>query len=169
MTTTADQDLNLGRRYREVLAQIPKGVMVVAADGLDGPVGMTATAANALSLDPPLFLVCMRSGSRTLGWLRRRGAFGVSVLREAHRDVSERCAGRAADAVREVCYRRAHGVPVLDDALAWLACRVHAEYPGGDHVIVVGAVTTVSCNAGDPLVWHRSGYRAVTDLTTADG
>ena len=36
------------------------------------------------------------------------------------------------------------GVPVLDDALAWLACDVHELLPGGDHTIGIGAVTARS-------------------------
>ena len=107
----------------------------------------------------------MRHSSRTLRAVREQGAFGVSVLRDRHRAVSEACAGAGAEPA--VAYRREAGVPVIEDALAWLSCRLHAEFPGGDHVIVVGAVTAVSCDAGEPLVWHRSAYRTLIDLEPA--
>jgi 3-hydroxy-9,10-secoandrosta-1,3,5(10)-triene-9,17-dione monooxygenase reductase component len=51
-------------------------------------------------------------------------------------------------------------VPVLDGALAWLACDLEALHPAGDHTIGIGAVTHMDADPeGEPLVWYRGGYR----------
>jgi 3-hydroxy-9,10-secoandrosta-1,3,5(10)-triene-9,17-dione monooxygenase reductase component len=69
--------------YRSVLAELPKGVTIVATLGPDGPVGSTASAVTSLSLDPPLVLNLGRE-SRTLTYLRRSGTFSINILRDRH-------------------------------------------------------------------------------------
>ena len=55
------------------------------------------------------------------------------------------------------------GAALLDQSLAWLECRTHAVYPGGDHSIVVGEVVGVGLGdeSGGALLYHRSAYRAL--------
>ena len=51
---------------------------------------------------------------------------------------------------------------MLDDALAWIACDLHALHPGGDHDIGVGAVTALGAGRpGEPLVFHGGEFRAL--------
>ena len=50
------------------------------------------------------------------------------------------------------------GVPVLDGALAWVACSLTDLLPGGDHTIGIGAVTAAQHRAGEPLIWFRGTY-----------
>jgi 3-hydroxy-9,10-secoandrosta-1,3,5(10)-triene-9,17-dione monooxygenase reductase component len=57
----------------------------------------------------------------------------------------------------------AHGVPVLDDALAWIACDLEALHPAGDHTIGIGRVTHLSADdataaGNDPLLFFRGGF-----------
>jgi flavin reductase (DIM6/NTAB) family NADH-FMN oxidoreductase RutF len=47
---------------------------------------------------------------------------------------------------------------VLDNALAWVDCRLHAEYPAGDHTIFVGEVVAGDAKEGSPLIYYRGGY-----------
>ncbi len=51
------------------------------------------------------------------------------------------------------------GVPVVDGAVAWVACRLRALHDGGDHEIAVGEVFDLGGEGGDPLVFHRGEYR----------
>ncbi len=53
----------------------------------------------------------------------------------------------------------AHGVPVLDDALAWLVCELRELVPAGDHTIGIGEVTEMDAREGEPLVFHRGRLR----------
>src|SRR6185312_7887485 len=43
-----------GERFREVMAQVPTAVCVVAADHADGPAGLSVGSFVSVSLDPPL-------------------------------------------------------------------------------------------------------------------
>ena len=50
-------------------------------------------------------------------------------------------------------------MPVLDRAVAWIACELRELLPGGDHEIGVGTVVATGTGPdGDPLVFHRGGY-----------
>ena len=49
-------------------------------------------------------------------------------------------------------------MPVLDDALAWVACELTELLPGGDHTIGIGAVVAGGASEGEPLVFYRGAY-----------
>lgn len=53
------------------------------------------------------------------------------------------------------------GAPVLEDALAWVDCRLWQHYPGGDHTIFVGEVLVAGTRAGAPLIFYRGGYGGI--------
>jgi flavin reductase (DIM6/NTAB) family NADH-FMN oxidoreductase RutF len=148
--------------YREACACLPAGVCVVTGADREGPCGLTASAVCSLSRRPPLVLVCIDKGSATLPRLLRSGRFAVNVLGAAQHPLAARFADRSpADRFAGVRYRLAHGCPVLDGSLAWLACDVSATYPGGDHTLVVGAVAAIHHGQGEPLVWHARRYRTL--------
>ena len=50
------------------------------------------------------------------------------------------------------------GAPILDDALAWVDCRVHSEHSAGDHTIFVGEVVAGDAKEDSPLLYYRGGY-----------
>ena len=149
------------RRFRETLGAFATGVTVVTATGPSGPAGLTTNAFSSLSLDPPLVLVCFDTTSRTLPVVRESGRFAVNVLRAGQEDIAAVFASRrvASEKFAEVTHAEAHGLPVLDGALAWLACDLRDLIAGGDHTIGVGAVTALDADAaGEPLVFFRGGY-----------
>ena len=65
------------------------GVTIITID-LDGKVhGMTANAFASVSLDPPLVLVCVDQNAHTHAHLHARKRFGINVLVEDQRAISE--------------------------------------------------------------------------------
>ncbi len=59
---------------------------------------------------------------------------------------------------REVAFSDRAGVPILDNALAWMACQTRDIHSGGDHEIFVGEVVELGWHDGDPLLFQRGGY-----------
>jgi flavin reductase (DIM6/NTAB) family NADH-FMN oxidoreductase RutF len=51
------------------------------------------------------------------------------------------------------------GIPLLQDALAHIACNVVAQYSSGDHTIFVGEVESLELKEGEPLLYCRGQYR----------
>src|SRR5690606_41792294 len=102
----------------------------------------SAAGVGSLSMTPPLVLACVEAESVAHPVIRAAGAFEIRVLAADQETLARRFAElEAAEKFRGVGYREAvTGAPVLEDALAWVDCRVWAEYPGGDHTIFVGEV-----------------------------
>ena len=125
---------------------------------------MTANSFASVSLDPPLVLVCVDQNARLLSFLKTQRRFGLSILRDSQQRVSEffaepqqnpaDCAGLG------IRFRWTEsGIPLLEDALAHLACNVVAQYMAGDHTIFIGEVESLETLDGEPLLYLRGQYR----------
>ena len=147
-------------RYRQVIGHFATGVAIVTCNGPDGPTGLTTNALTSVSLEPLLLLVCFDNSSRTLPAVREVRRFAVNVLRAGQEELAAAFASKrmATEKFESVTHTVAHGVPVLDDALAWVACELVELLPGGDHTIGIGSVVAGGASEGEPLVFFRGGY-----------
>ena len=147
--------------FRRIMAHWATGVSVVTTRTSDGkPCGLTASAVCSVSLDPLLVLVCVEKDADTHDCIRSNRFFAINMLRGDAESVARRFA--ASEVERKFAgleFRNERtGSPILRDALAWVDCLLHAEHDGGDHTIFVGAVVAGDADAGDPLLYFRSGY-----------
>jgi flavin reductase (DIM6/NTAB) family NADH-FMN oxidoreductase RutF len=147
--------------YREALARVASGVVIVSARTLERYHGLTATSLVSVSVDPPLVLVSLEHETATLAAVRQTKRFNVSALTRRQEFLAERFAGRAPAVEPEwrgTAHRLgANGVPLLDDCAAWLECEMVEIHPAGDHDICIARVTAAEAGAGDPLIlWDRS-------------
>ncbi|MFC4327469.1 flavin reductase family protein [Streptomyces andamanensis] len=164
--------------FRAAMSRLAAGVVLVTAQEppLDAEdplapvgedVGMTATAFLSVSLDPPLALVSLRTGSRMDDLLAEQPLWAVSVLTGNQRHIAGRFAmkGRISDRLlfADVPHTRGEvsGAPLVDDALATLELRTEQRVPAGDHTLVVGRVLTARLPGADdgPLLYFRGRYR----------
>lgn len=148
-------------QFRRVMGHFAAGVAVVTTLRDDGaPAGLTVSAVCSVSLDPTLVLACVDQASESHGSIRQSGVFAVNVLREGEGETLARRFGTSdADKFRGVGFHTEHtGAPVLDDALAWLDCRVRDAHEAGDHTIFVGEVEAADTREGVPLLYYRGGY-----------
>ncbi|MEV7863153.1 flavin reductase family protein [Streptomyces hirsutus] len=151
---------------RDFYSRLASGVTVVTTRGPDGPVGSTASAVTSLSADPPLLLVCLGTGSRTLAAIEEQGRFAVNLLRQSQRTRAELFAdprAGAAERFAEVDHGTELTVPVLDDTLGWSVCLTEDVRGYGDHCLVVGRIAAVRSAEGRPLLWHDRSFHALAD------
>ena len=141
------------------------GVTIITVD-LDGEVhGMTANAFASVSLDPMLVLVCVDHSTRTHAHLHAKKRFGVNVLCDDQRAISEyyarpeRTHDRAEAEVGARFDRTIHGTPMLHGSLAYLECRLHSSQEAGDHTIFIAEVEEVVVNKVNPLLFFQGKYR----------
>jgi flavin reductase len=161
--------------FRRAMGCFATGVTIITVD-LDGEVhgevrgavhGMTANAFASVSLDPPLVLVCVDKRAITHAHLHEKKRFGINVLSESQRVISEYYANpertheRAETEAGARFNRTTHGTPVLRGALAYLECRLHSAREAGDHTIFIAEVEDVVVKDGDPLLFFRGKYRHV--------
>ena len=154
-------------QFRRAMGCFATGVTVITVDYEGTVQGMTANAFTSVSLDPLLVLVCVAHEARTHSHLHARKRFGINVLSEHQRAISEHYARPDRDpALAEAeagakFDRTAHGTPLLHGALAYLECRLQSAQDAGDHTIFIAEVEDVVVREGRPLLYFQSGYRAI--------
>lgn len=143
------------------MGHLVTGVTVVGTlEGGGHPCGLTASAVASLSLRPPLVLACIDADARSHDCIAASGVFSLNILAADQERLSRHFAsGELETKFDGIRWRtEASGAPVLEDALAWVDCRVEAVYPGGDHSIYVGHVLAGDAREGTPLLFYRGGY-----------
>lgn len=151
--------------FREIFAALPSAVSVITAlDGAGVPCGLTSNTVCAVSQEPPLLLVCVDRGSRTLPALWHTGAFVVNFLAAHAEHVSRVFAGKSPakfDRLRTAPAAAAAGAPILlDNLVAHAECVLHDSLPAGDHWILVGRIVAGAVYEHSPLIYVRRGYAA---------
>ena len=153
--------------FRKAMGCFATGVTIITVD-LEGEVhGMTANAFASVSLDPMLVLVCVDHNTKTHAHLHAKKRFGINVLGEDQRAISEYYARAErthenAEAEAGARFERTkHGTPMLHGALAYLECRLHKAQVAGDHTIFIAEVEDVVVREGQPLLFFRGKYRKV--------
>ena len=153
--------------FRKAMGCFATGVTIITLD-LEGDVhGMTANSFASVSLDPMLVLVCVDRRAATHAHLQAKKRFGINVLCEDQRMISEyyarheRTHERAEQEAGARFDRTALGTPMLRGALAYLECRLHSAQDAGDHTIFIAEVEDAVVREGQPLIFFRGKYRKV--------
>ncbi len=151
---------------RRLFGQFPTGVTALCAMERDQPIGMTASAFVAVSLNPPLVSVCIKHGSGTWRQLRLRERLGISFLGHGHSATARQLAQRTGDRFLGLDYEvTVHGAVFLTDATAWLECSVVKEIAAGDHDIVLFRLHRAAvADAVMPLVFHASDFHTLARI-----
>lgn len=146
--------------FRRVMGHFASGVTVVTVCHEGFCHGITVSSFCSLSLEPPLVLICIDRRYASHELIQQSGTFAVNILAEDGEWLSRHFASRETDKFAKVAYHTGHnGVPVLNDALASIECRLVNQFDGGDHSIFVGEVLGMNADAEKrPLLYFRSGY-----------
>lgn len=146
--------------FRRAMSCFASGVTVVTTQHDGHPHGITVSAFSSLSLEPPLVMIAIEKTTRAHDAIRKAERFAVNILRAEQEEISNRFASRIDDRFEGIAARMGLlGIPVIDDALAVVECRLRQTLPGGDHSIFVGEVVAADIREGDPLIYFRSAYR----------
>ena len=157
---TEDADL------RRLFGLFPTGVTALGAMEDGRPVGMTASAFVAVSLNPPLVSVCIKRGSWT--WRRLRGCrrIGISFLGDSHAVAARQLAQTGDNRFLGLDYQvGAEGALFRAGAPAWLDCSVEKEVEAGDHDIVLFRLHRAAAADGiSPLIFHSSTFHTLSPI-----
>ncbi len=150
-------------RLRTAMGRFPTGVTVVTAPTAEGPAGLAANAVASLSLDPPLMLVCLDRGSRTLRAVEGAARFGVNVLGAGSETLARSFGARVpmADKWQDVGWSEERGLPRLELAIVFIACTMRDVLSGGDHVILTGEVEAIEEREGPALLFAEGAYSSL--------
>jgi flavin reductase (DIM6/NTAB) family NADH-FMN oxidoreductase RutF len=161
--TTSSED------FRNALRHFPSGVTIVTiqSPGSEKPHGLTVSAFASVSPEPPLIMVAIDHRHSAYSLLEQEGAtFAVNILAHDQMELSNRFAWlKDEDRFAEGNWDTAvTGAPILQDALAWIDCTIHARYVAGTHTIYIGEVRASQTPRPDeaPLIYWNRGYRQLT-------
>lgn len=147
--------------YRRVLGQFPTGVTLITANVDEQPVGMVVGSFASVSLDPPLVSFFPAKTSTSWPKIERAGSFCVNVLGSEQESVCRTLMSKAPDAFEQFRWAAssATGSPALEEAVAWIDCRIVSVTDAGDHWLVMGEVLDLDVGQpGMPMIFFRGGY-----------
>jgi flavin reductase (DIM6/NTAB) family NADH-FMN oxidoreductase RutF len=147
---------------RRTFGAFATGVTVVTVGG-STPHGMTANSFTAVSLEPPLVLVCVGRDALMHRAMLTARRFGVSVLASGQEGVAryfadrDRPLGAAQFDVVDWISGELTGAPLIAGAMAHFECDLWRSYDGGDHSIFVGTLVSHSRNGADRALLFFEG------------
>jgi len=149
--------------FRAALSRFASGVTVVTTRDIENRLhGITVSAFCSVSLEPPLILVCIDKEAGSHYAFEQCEAFVVNILREDQQFLSDRFASQLPDKFENVKYRLGiDHLPVLEDVLVNLECRLVNAHDNGDHTIYIGEIIVSTVNEGKPLVYFQGDYRKI--------
>lgn len=158
-----ETDPELVASFRDAMRRVAATVNVISICVDGQPMGITATAASVVSMDPPSLLVCVNQAASVHPSIENVEHFGVNVLHRDQADVATIFADRTLEAERFIrgwdndCVRP----PRLRGAQASILCRRIDHHRFGTHSIFIGVVEeVVSRPEIDPLIYLDGKFGA---------
>nr|WP_275899581.1 flavin reductase [Bacillus piscicola] len=145
--------------YQKVIEHFTSGVTVITTKDQGCNYGLTASAVTSLSTDPPRLLVCINKKAGTCQAISESKIFGVNILNEEQGEVAIQFSRPDTDKFRNIDIALGKlGIPLLNDALAHLECRVIEEVSGGTHSVFIADIQEASAGKGTPLTYYRGKF-----------
>ncbi|HWK22305.1 MAG TPA: flavin reductase family protein [Ureibacillus sp.] len=148
--------------FREAMGKFATGVTVILTETNGEPHGMTANAFMSVSLDPKLVVISIKENARMLSKIQDSKQFTVNILADNQTQISKIFSGQLKD--QQVQFDRLANLPIIQGALAQVACEVSAEHIEGDHTLFVGKVLDIKTSEGNPLLFFAGKYRSIEEL-----
>jgi flavin reductase (DIM6/NTAB) family NADH-FMN oxidoreductase RutF len=147
--------------FRRACGRFATGLTVASVlDAQGQPHGLTVNSFTSVSLEPPLILICLGHAVTVIDAFRESKHFGINVLADSQRELSERFARKGQDRFDGLdWYCGETGVPLLPGVLAAMELAVRQRISTGDHDIFVGEMLKATIGDGNPLIYWASQYR----------
>ncbi|MFI3136813.1 MAG: flavin reductase family protein [Methylococcaceae bacterium] len=153
--------------FKKALQDWASGVTIVTTTSSSNePLGMTATSFTSVSMEPPQILVCINDSALTSAAIAENHYFAVNILGADQQAISNLFAGGASveNRFESVAWSKSiNAVPVLDESIASLECKVVHQIKAGTHWVIIGEVKQAICRSGKPLLYFRTRYRQLNN------
>jgi flavin reductase (DIM6/NTAB) family NADH-FMN oxidoreductase RutF len=127
------------------LAMIPSGVFVLAARQGERTSAILASFVQQSGFQPPSVVVAVGRDRPVRQMIEDSGLFALSVMSTDSKASLKRFwkgVPEGADPFEGLATRTSEGgMPILEDAVAWLECSLRHTIDLGDHFLCVGEVT----------------------------
>jgi flavin reductase (DIM6/NTAB) family NADH-FMN oxidoreductase RutF len=153
-------DAESQKQLAAALGRVPSGLFILTARHGDDETGMLASWVQQCSFNPPQVSIAVRGDRPIASWLSPDSILAVNILDDGQTDMIGHF-GRGFDLDQSAfdgleITRLPSGPVVLDEALAYLECRVVARHNGGDHDLLIARVLAGRMlSEGHPMVHVR--------------
>ncbi|MBR73897.1 MAG: hypothetical protein CL872_03030 [Dehalococcoidaceae bacterium] len=169
-----------GQKISDVMDLFTYGIYAIGSVRDEQPNFMIADWVLQISFNPRLVLVAFEKDSFSRESIILNNIFNINILSKQNIETarkflqpkrSSKIKGRSdktqnviVDKLKDIDYYKDElGLPILNDCVAYIQCKVTDNYELGDHTLIVGEVTEGSIlNYEDPMSsidtgWHYSG------------
>lgn len=148
---------------KKALRLLTYGLYVATAPGREGYAAGTITWFSQSSFQPPLVVAGIKKTSSLHRAIETSRVFAVHVVGKGQRAMAMRFfrdATPAGDTLSGYRFRPgATGAPILEDAAAWLECRVLGQLAQGDHTVFLAEVVGAGVRRDEePLTLREAGF-----------
>ena len=146
------------------MGRYPFGVAVATVEVDGNRLGLTVSSLVSLALEPPFVGLSIWHQAAFHELLREAGGFAVSLLAGDQLELAQHFSRGVPPIAmwHGLDVRESNRGPLLEGAVGWLDCRVHAKHVVGDHTLFVGEVLSVEDGQGrSALVYQQRSYKPV--------
>ncbi len=151
----------LAAQTKLALRRLASAVAVVSCRYGQTRHAMTATAVNAMSMDPPSMIIGVNRATTFHGAISVATTFAINILHRNQIEISMGCGGktRGDDRFGHGAWGEEAEVPILTDAQACVVCTKEAKFDYGSHTIFIGRVMSIGIYGEvDPLIYVDGRY-----------
>ncbi|MBI4115095.1 MAG: flavin reductase [Candidatus Omnitrophica bacterium] len=152
---------------KKILRKIPYGLYILGLKDGNQLHGMVGSWLSQCSFEPPLLMLGIKKGSYSHSMMEHNPYFTINFPKKDQKKLVEsffRPYEVKDGKFGEVPFRLTkQGIPVLDDTLGYLECKVRQIVTGGDHDVVVAEIIDLELREDvDNLImkdtsWHYGG------------
>ena len=152
------------RQLAATIGRIPSGLFILSARRGQAETGVLTSWVQQCAFAPPQISVALQRDRPIIAWLTQGAPFTLNILDDSQTDMIAHF-GRGF-ALEEPAFegleveRPQTGGLVLQEALAYLQCRITGRCPVGDHELLLAEVLSGKVlNEGQPMIHIRkSGF-----------
>ncbi|WP_413299779.1 flavin reductase family protein [Bacillus sp. 1P10SD] len=150
------------RQFRNTMGKFATGVTIITTE-LDGNAyGMTANAFMSVSLNPKLVVISVGHKAKMLQRIRESKRYAVNILSSDQQQLSAVFAGQKNDDIL-IPFATMDRLPILENTIGAVTCNLVAEHTAGDHSLLIGEVTDLRMEEGEPLLFFQGQYHELKE------
>jgi len=159
------------QKFKNGMRRLAGAVCILTMNKEGQWAGLTATAVNSISAEPPRLMVCINRSVYAHSFIAPGRALCVNVLDAGQLDAAKRFAGMAEGVKGEdrfatgQWHQNGDDAPELDASLVRFQCRIAEVINASTHSIVLCDVVAVNSDQelSDPLVYFDGRFMAVAE------
>lgn len=153
---------------RVVMRHWTTGVTVVSSRYQNVINGMTVSSFTSVSLEPKIISISLMKDSRTHSMILQSKVFGISILSEDQKEISEIFAGRVNENDNRFdeteTFILVTGSPLIAGGLGYLDCKLIDVHDFGRNALLIGEVLALEIgNSKEPLLYFNKQYHKLQE------